>query len=104
MNPYQELGFPGPDCLIPPLVSHCLTTAGSQFSNWHVGPRSNGRYLLGGGREGSDELGNNGLHFGVTLVQVLGQRAHQDHHTLSHSIVAGIIGRVLQELLEYWQQ
>ena len=36
------------------------------------GPGGRGTYLLGGGGEGSDELGDNWLHFGVALVQVLG--------------------------------
>lgn len=62
------------------------------------------RYLLRRCREGSDELGNNGFYFGVTLVQVFGQRPHEDHHTLPHGVVAGIVGRILQELLKHWQQ
>lgn len=91
-NSCRELGLWDPDTQLPriplPPPSHV----------------SGGRYLLGGGGKGSNELGNDGLHFGVTLVQVLGEGAHEDHHTLPHSVIAGIVGRILQELLKYRQQ
>lgn len=35
---------------------------------------------------------------------MLGQGAHEDHHALPHSIVAGIVGGIFQELLKNRQQ
>lgn len=62
------------------------------------------KYLLGGGGQCRDQFGHDGLDLGVALVQMLGERAHEDDHTLADRVVAGILRGVLQELLENRQQ
>lgn len=54
--------------------------------------------------EGSDQLGHDGFDFRVTLVQMFGQRAHEDDHTLPHRVIAGVLRRALQKLLKHGQQ
>lgn len=54
--------------------------------------------------EGCDQLGHDGFDFRVTLVQMFGQRAHEDDHALPHGVVAGVLRRVLQKLLKHGQQ
>lgn len=60
--------------------------------------------LLGGRAQRGDQLGHNGFHFGVALVQMLGQRAHEDDHALPDRVVARVLWSVLQKLLKDRQQ
>ena len=61
--PYRQLGLLDPD------TNSVLSIPQPIHDR---GPRPEGRHLLGRGGEGGDELGNDRLHFGVALVQVLG--------------------------------
>ncbi len=60
--------------------------------------------LLWGRAEGRDQLGHDGFDFRVALVQMFGQRAHEDDHALPHRVIAGVLRRALQKLLKHGQQ
>lgn len=61
-------------------------------------------YLLRRRGEGGDEFGHDRFHLGVVFVQMFGQRAHEDDHTLANRVIAGVLRGVLQELLKHGQQ
>lgn len=52
-------------------------------------------YLLRRRGERSDELGHDGFDLGVVFIQMFGQRAHENNHTLTDRIIAGVLGGVL---------